>query len=278
MSTGPRVVFYANGEVALVSLWVFNCYVVFDAGAQHPLVIDPGLPSLGDTAYELLAKRGVTQTPVVVCTHSHADHLGGVSTFINRYQELNLQRPKVYLPIRAKSYLGGEVVKTPGLRELIKILPVLTESRFSTSAIAELAKTSRVAGVTKSGMTLDAPVDGWLNEGDTLPEAPDYTVKHSPGHTDDSTSFYSQRFGRLFSGDSILTHAGQAIFNPEITSITNSQTTEQRFRSLEVAELLPGHGRPVMGRNLLNTARSFSSKPPSAAMSARLARALGHWH
>ncbi len=114
-------------------------------------------------------------------------------------------------------------------------------------------------------------------DGETLATTDSWEVVLVPGHTDDSTCLYHRDSATLISGDAVLTHAGRAWFNPEVTDRTLSRDTEERLRELDVRHLLPGHGRPIAGRDLLKDARSFRAQPAPGGILSRVARAVGRW-
>ena len=126
-------------------------------------------------------------------------------------------------------------------------------------------------------LALSFAVDGFLGDGDELSAGGLWEVLHCPGHTDDSTCLYHRDSATLVSGDAVLTHQGRAWFNPEVTDRTLSRDTEERLRELDVRHLLPGHGKPLAGRDLLRDARSFRDQPPPGGIMSRLARAVGRW-
>src|SRR5262249_47152894 len=101
----------------------------------------------------------------------------------------------------------------------------------------------------------------WLEDGDTVPGAPDWTVVHTPGHTDDSISFYCERIHTMLSGDAVLAVGRRPWFNPEDCDAELSAATEKRLRDYDVANLLPGHGRPVAGNDVWRTALSWDERP-----------------
>ncbi|MCA9618945.1 MAG: MBL fold metallo-hydrolase [Myxococcales bacterium] len=244
-----------------LSRWIFNCYLVEDTGDGRPLVVDAGLPCTAGLAAPL-----VSGTPRIAATHGHSDHVGGITRLLDRAAE-------VLLPARCEAYLGGEPARTPGPREVAKILPVFADQPFDLAALREFGSATAGYGRTPR-MTVPFPVSGYLSDGDRLG---DWEILAAPGHSDDSTCFYHPASETLISGDAILTHDGRAWFNPEIVDPVRSRATEERLRELSVRHLLPGHGLPLAGVALLRDARSFRERPPGPGMLARLSRSLGRW-
>jgi glyoxylase-like metal-dependent hydrolase (beta-lactamase superfamily II) len=183
---------------------------------------------------------------------------------------------RVHLPARCEAYLAGELARTPGPREAIKIAPVLADQETNWQAAREFVSGTIGFGRT-SRMSVPFPVAGYLRDGEELSEVPGWEVIHAPGHTDDSTCLYHRDTATLISGDAVLTHEGRAWLNPEIVDPQLAGNTEARLRELDVRHLLPGHGAPIAGRNLLRDARSFREKPAGHGALARIARFVGSW-
>ena len=232
--------------ITAVSSWVFNCYVVHDAGAGRPMLVDPGVPSVTRRALELITLRG-TAAVVVVATHGHADHVGGLGA-------IDPADSTLALPDRIRSFLDGETPRSPALGEIARIRPVLRDQPFSLRPILEVARTRRHTGVDGRGARLPRPADQWLADSDVVDGAPDWQVIHTPGHTDDSTSLWNPTTGVLLSGDAVLSVQGRAWFTPELVDRDLAAATEERLRPLAVRALLPGHGRPVLGRSVMRHA------------------------
>lgn len=253
--------------VTVISRWIFNCYVIHDGGAGAPLVVDLGLPSHVDVVAADLALCGVGLEGLqVVATHGHADHLGGVPELLGRCE------PVIALPVTLSAMADGSVpLRSPGPREVARILPVFGDQPRDLGAIRELVPAARRVGFDARRVRLpDAPIR-WLSDGEVLPGAPDWRVIHTPGHTDDSISLYRPSTGTLIAGDAVLSVGGCAWFNPEFVDRRSSEETERALRGLDVEHLLPGHGRVVQGR-VMERALSFEERPPDATLAAALRR------
>ncbi|HMR06304.1 MAG TPA: MBL fold metallo-hydrolase [Polyangiaceae bacterium] len=270
LDRGPPMPRLFDLPIHVSSRWIFNCYVVeLDGGAA--LVVDPGLPVTATGALEALRELEA-ESVTVVSSHGHSDHVGGIPTL------LGAVRGKVWLPARCEAYLAGELPRAPGLREVAKILPVFGDQRFDWQAVREFAGEASKQGYGRSPrMQISFEVEGFLRDGDTIENAPGWEVLHTPGHTDDSTCLYHRASATLISGDAVLTHAGRAWFNPEVTDRGASNDTETRLRELDVRHLLPGHGKPIAGKALLRDARSFRDQPETRSTLSRIARRVGSW-
>jgi len=246
--------------ITVVSRWLFNCYVVADGGDGGALVVDPGLPSSSrDVIGNILRSSGRAgdDIAVVLATHTHADHVGGVPDLC-----AGAAPARFLLPGRAEAYVKGETPRTPGPRAMGRIWPLVLDQPADFAALAELARASRQIGFGTGPFRMPVEPDGYVDDGDRLGEASDWEVLHTPGHTDDSTCYYNARTKVLLSGDTVLTVGGRAWFNPEYCDPDLSRETEARLRDLHVDVLLPGHGRPIVGHNVLDDALCHRDRLP----------------
>ena len=233
------------------SRWIFNCYVVEDGGSGRPLVVDPGIPANGAAALDAL--RGLVADPgsaVVTATHAHSDHVAGMPAI---YRAV---RAPIYLPAKVRDYLASERPRNPGLRAVARIAPMLFDQPFELRALIEFVSSSRSAGFGAGPFRFDLPIAGFLDDGARVVDAPDWQILQTPGHTDCSTCLWNADTQTLLSGDTILTHAGRAWFTPETTDDRLMARSEERLRQLPVRHLLPGHGRPISGADIMGDAVS----------------------
>ena len=238
--------------VTRLSRGIFNCYLIHNAGGD-PVVVDPGLPGLAGDLLPLMEEFGLGGvTTVAACaTHAHSDHVGGVPALVDRIDA------KVHLPERVRSFLEGAKPRTPRVRDIARIWPTSFDQPFDGHGLLDAVRGARVAGYGgPAGMRWpDALEAAFLADGDHLPGAPEWDVLATPGHTDDSMAFWHAGTRTLLSGDAVLSVGGRAWITPETVDDAASARTAERLRSLDVAHLLPGHGRPVHGDEV--TARAL---------------------
>lgn len=247
---------YPEAGVIRFSRWIFNCYVIEDGGAGQAIVVDAGIKSNGMAAAEHFAGRRLNDPLTVLATHGHSDHVSGVAALADR------TAVQLHLPARDREYASGEKPRTPTMRVAARIMPVIRDARFSFRALSEFIEGGRRAGF-GSGPKFRLPLDpvSYLNEGDRVPGAPDWVIIHTPGHTDDSTSFYNEASRTLLAGDAVLTVSGRAWFTPEFVDESLMAQTEEKLRGLRVDHLFPGHGHPVHGTDVLADAIPHLERP-----------------
>lgn len=237
----------------LLGRYIFNCWVVPDGGAGAPLVVDLGVPQTARDLRRFVSDTGAT-TPVVAATHCHVDHVAGIPTFREH------DHCPVCLPPMAERYAAGEPFELPGLRDVVKAMPVWRSQPFSFAPFRELARAE--VGTVRAGYRSPCDDPTYLVDGEPVPGAPDWVVMALPGHSEDSVGLWNERTRTLCSGDAILAVGPRAWFNPETVLPERQAETEDRLRSMRVEVLLPGHGRPVVGYDVLAEAFGFRDRPP----------------
>lgn len=244
--------------ITVISRWLFTCYLVHDGGAGRPFLVDVGMPSHVATAGGELRRIGsdLAELGSAIATHGHGDHVGGLPALREH------SHAEVCFPAELRPIIETGEFRSPGPREVARILPVMADQPFDLGALKEVNEASGAIGYGQSGPTFPFEPAHWLADGDTLPGHPDWQVLATPGHVDDSTCLYNARTRTLLSGDTILSVGGKAWFNPEYVDEARSADTEARLRPLDVEHLLPGHGRIVTGPRVLDEALSFRERPP----------------
>jgi glyoxylase-like metal-dependent hydrolase (beta-lactamase superfamily II) len=222
-----------------------NCYLLADPPVT---VIDPGTLLAGSLQQlgVLLRDRGLRVTDIeqVVVTHGHPDHFGAAAALASRSgARVVCGRPEM-----------GALIGPPDPRPIADLLTRLGVPRpmlptlLDRGALAGLigwADPADVVGI-EDGATLTA--GGRRLEGVVTPG-------HSAGHL----SLWDAEARILFSGDHLLARiipvpglgVGEVADSDRRRSLVDYLDGLARFTDLDPALVLPGHGRPFTGVDVL---------------------------
>ncbi|MBO4422100.1 MAG: MBL fold metallo-hydrolase [Clostridia bacterium] len=139
-------------------------YFYIDDVSSHGFLFDPGAQA--QRIISLIGKEGYKIDKIII-THGHFDHIGALD----------------------------------GVREKTGIPAYIHENgkRFLSDPHYNLSE--------RIGRTISTQADGYFRDGDVLTTADgglSLRVIHTPGHTDDSCVFYSEKEGVAFTGDTIF--------------------------------------------------------------------------
>jgi Zn-dependent hydrolases, including glyoxylases len=181
---------------------------IFLVTGERTVLIDAGTGfKVEETIKEIKRILGGRKLDVVVITHRHYDHVGGLRGIIKEFS------PKVY---------AGSLDAVP-LREGD------SESTMGTSF----------------GGTIDEMDVEDLREGDVI-DLKDHRllVIETPGHTSGSISLSDQVTGALFTGDTVFTD-GIGRFDLPTASRDQLVASLQRLSGMDIHGFYPGHGPSV---------------------------------
>ncbi|MGV8080629.1 MAG: MBL fold metallo-hydrolase [Syntrophales bacterium] len=227
-----------------------RCYVLSDR--EGLAVVDVGSVGAADDAVRFITDLpgvSLAQVRLVLATHFHIDHIGGVARFL----EFCPPGTKVCLHPLAVQYLRGQ-------RRLSFLNGWMTG--FLSAAVASTGYVRRVshlhfgsmAGVPlpllrdRCNFGVDAdrilPLDGGGRRRYPLGFG-GWDVLETPGHTEDSICLYQEAEGRLLTGDTILNLDGAR--GPQWNRFCwNRQEILRSIRELKSElsprTLYPGHG------------------------------------
>jgi hydroxyacylglutathione hydrolase len=140
-----------------------NCYLIYDSARAEAVVIDPGAEA--ERLCQLLDQRGLKPV-LILATHGHFDHVGGVHLLQQRY--------------------GAPFGLAKADAELLDVL----EDSYSFYGL---------------GSTQKPHVDRWLMAGEWCQAGGlDLHVLGTPGHTRGGLCFYHPGSASLFSGDTLF--------------------------------------------------------------------------
>lgn len=183
-----------------------QCMSYLVKGAKKNLLIDTGLPWENDILERQLASVGLTKEDIhiVVLTHEHLDHIGGVPMF----------SPGTI--IAAHSMAANKIALQDEF--------VLMSKSFHLN-VEEYHIDIRL----HHGTTIDL--------GGTVLQ-----VLHTPGHSSGSICLYEPDQQVLFTGDTIFANGVLGGIFPS-GSISDYALTLRQLSTLRIKELYPGHGR-----------------------------------
>lgn len=179
-----------------------NCYLVTDGTSGEALLLDPAQD--GEWLVEEAARQGL-RVSIIVCTHSHFDHIGGVAA--------------------ARSLTGAAFM-------------------IGRNALPSLREESGRAG-TRHGLAVPAPPepDQLLDEWDELTVGGlRFRVLDTPGHWRGDISLYAPEGAAVFVGDAIFRREiGRFNTGCDIPLLLESIAT--RLLTLpDDTTIYPGHG------------------------------------
>jgi hydroxyacylglutathione hydrolase len=176
-----------------------NCYIVWDEKSRDGIVIDPG--DEPGRILKIIEENGV-KVGIIVCTHAHFDHVGGVSVLKNKTGAkvaVNRNDLEIFLRAERQAVLWGFHVEQPS-----------------------------------------AP-DIFIDEGDEI-AAGDlrFTVLLTPGHSPGGICLYGE--GVLFTGDTVFAGSVGRTDLPGGSTDELKKSFLRIMSLPAETKILPGHG------------------------------------
>jgi glyoxylase-like metal-dependent hydrolase (beta-lactamase superfamily II) len=186
--------------------------VLVDAGPRGSLpLVASGLKALG---------AGLADIELIVVTHSHPDHAGGLPALVAASRASVASHP-----LEAPALTGGESHSNPFRPKLLRTLtrPVMAGLYAAT-----------------------ANVDIAIEDGDRLPWPEEVRVLHTPGHTPGSVSLFLPRRGLLIPGDAMQYRfhrlsppAGLVTLDPALARASLVRLSELDIRTIDFSHFAP---------------------------------------
>lgn len=168
-----------------------------------------------------LAGYGLGDVSVVIATHWHPDHTGGLAELVDKTgavvaaspEDARIIERRESLPTPHRSWLLGKVLK-PGMQ--------LTSGR-------------------------PVPVSLKLQDGQDLPGMPEVTTVNTPGHTPGSISLYSVASRTLIVGDALQYRLGKLLGPAKAVthSVGDATASIGKLARLEPERICFGHAPPL---------------------------------
>jgi len=229
-----------------------RCYVI--AGPHGLMVVDPGSRGAARAAARLIRRElGMTLTAVryVAATHFHIDHIGGMGPLLAACGP----ETRLLFPPPVHDYLTGRR-RLNRMAGWLSALPPVTLAAARGLRRLEDALPATLAGIPLPLLhrrtELSFPVErcDFPRTGAGLPGFADWEILATPGHTEDSTSFYSRETAALICGDLILhmKQDGRGVLNAFCWNRDVILDTLVRLRhTITPRTVYPGHGEPWEG-------------------------------
>ncbi|MFH1080639.1 MAG: MBL fold metallo-hydrolase [Pseudomonadota bacterium] len=152
-------------------------------------------------------KRSLEDIRFIAATHFHVDHIGGIETLLRKCSP----DTKVLFHPFVKEYLAGTRELSPMKNWMNGLIPAVMASCSGIGKLSHVTFES-LAGVPLSitGNRYYLPYEAWIGyfDAERLPRYRigfgDWRVIVTPGHTEDSVSFYSDATRELICGDLII--------------------------------------------------------------------------
>jgi len=183
-----------------------SSHVYLVKGTNKNILIDTGTKSNFTRVVEAISKIGIkiTDIHVVICTHEHYDHIGGISFFYNN--------------------------------------SLLAADRFAATKI-ELQDEYVIHSVYHGEEVEKTKINIWL-ENLVVFDVGNYKLKiiHTPGHTSGSICLYEMNKHILFSGDTVFAD-GVISKISDSGSYGDYINSLERLSNYKIEKIFPGHGK-----------------------------------
>ena len=230
------------------------------------MVVDPGSRGAARAAADLIRKElGMPLTAVryLAATHFHIDHIGGMGPLLAACGP----ETRVLFSSPVRDYLTGQRRLNLLTGWIAALLPVAWASAGYVRQPAD-AVPANMAGIPVlalrrlTGLPFARERCVFAEAGKGPPGFADWEIINTPGHTEDSLSFYHPETAALICGDLVHNMAGGdsgGALNAFCWDRDMIRDTLERLRrTIAPREIYPGHGEIIRGEgNILNNVEIF---------------------
>lgn len=189
-----------------------GCNIWLIDGSERAVLIDTGL---GVVPVAPLVRRLTDRPVILVCSHSHFDHLGDNHVFQTR------------LGHRAEADIFAHPTRAATVAD-----PFLVTDLFSALPPGPFEAESHVF--------TPAPLTGYLEDGDRIDLGNrTLSVLHTPGHSPGGIALFEAQTGLFFSGD--IVYDGELYDDLYHSDTADYVVTMKRLHDLPVTTVHPGH-------------------------------------
>jgi glyoxylase-like metal-dependent hydrolase (beta-lactamase superfamily II) len=230
-----------------------NSFIIEEADGLFVIDVHMGGEKYVLGFLEEVLNRPREDIKLVVCTHDHADHIGGVLALA---RECNAA---IAIPLASNSSLrkfrncptGHLHLQRTTFIEFFR--PRMWNMYFKPRRNVVRQPVQKASIPSKMSDRLVKP-DFRMKDNEEIPGFPDWRVIHTPGHTWDSCCFYHTPTQSLITGDTLLgSQTRNRLVTPAILSNPSQlRASLTRLRKLHPLHVYPGHGRNFSGPGLLN--------------------------
>jgi len=181
------------------------------------VLVDTGFPHLQEILGAALERIGPPD--LVVLTHAHLDHTGGLATALRSGAQVAAHSEEA--PLLRKGETARTLVPGPhcpdDLRERIKHRPTIDP--------------------------VDVQIE--LADGDRVPGFPDIKVIHTPGHSAGHIALLWDRGGGILVAGDAAANFGQLTLPPVAEDYAVTEASLRRLAELDFEAAVFGHGPPI---------------------------------
>ena len=232
--------------VHIISGGYANTYLIEDGNSL--VAVDVGTAKAARKIYEYLSDKSIDASclPMVIATHFHKDHVGGISRLVQLFPKI-----KVCFFRMVGDYLNGKekiCLFSPflWLTGLLPVVIALDNHIINTGAALFSDKGAIPLPFLRTKfLPSDYKAECILDEGQQIPYLPHWAIIKTPGHTPDSFCLYSRDEKSLISGDTILNMRCSGELNNFCSNPNAIKESFKKLLTLKIKNIYPGHGSPL---------------------------------